>query len=242
MIVTDKSQETYFFCGSDSLFHIAALDETTFGKGIESCVSALKSSASIQIPADNSHVNLFEPAPEIAKVEVPDHGLNDVKCDHGWSRRNIYDHCNQRDISGSESKGTTHSPETGHSEVNLTSMNCVDLLSDGMSKKDHCPTSNIDADLTHTETNFSDSKSENDLLSQTLPAEDTEMKSNMVVHVLMSEDVPGSTICLGYPANELDNLEKQQSPDQMVPAQCEPVTVPVSNTVFFFHSFWVSNL
>ena len=186
-------------------------------------------------------MNLFEPAPEIAKVEVPDHGLNDAKCDHGWSRRNIYDHCNQRDISGSESKGTTHSPETGHSEVNLSSMNCVDLLSDGMSKKDHCPTSNIDADLTHTETNFSDSKSENDLLSQTLPAEDTEMKSNMVVHVLMSEDVPGSTICLGYPANELDNLEKQQSPDQMVPAQCEPVTVPVSNTVSF-HSFWVSNL
>ena len=120
-------------------------------------------------------------------------------------------------------------------------MNCVDLLSDGMSKKDHCPTSDIDAGLTHTETNFSDSKSENDLLSQTLPAEDTEMKSKMVVHVLMSEDGPGSTICLGYPANELDNLEKQQSPDQMVPAQCEPVTVPVSNTVSF-HSFWVSNL
>lgn len=224
MIVTDKSQETYNFCGSDSLFHITALDETTSGQGIESCGSALKSSASIQIPADNSHVNLFEPAPEIAKVEVPD---------HGWSRRNIYDHYNQRDISGSESKGTTHGPETGHSEVNLTSMNCVDLLSDGMSKKDRCPTPNIDADLTHTETNFSDSKSEDDLLSQTLPAEDTEMKSNMVVHVLM----PGSTICLGYPANELDNLEKQQSPDRMVPAQCEPVTVPVSNTVFFFIPF-----
>ena len=239
MIVTDKSQETYNFCGSDSLFHITALDETTSGKGIENCGSALK----IQIPADNSHVSLFEPAPEIAKVEVPDHRLNDVKGDYGWPRRNIDDQCNQRDISGSERKGTlTHNPEMGHSEVNLTtSMNCVDLLSDRMSKKDHCPTSNIDTDLTHTKTNFSDSKSENDLLSQTLPAEDTEMKSNMLVHVLMSEDVLGSTICLGYPANELDNLEKQQSPDQMVPAQCKPVTVPVSNTVSF-HSFSVSNL
>ena len=73
-----------------------------------------------------------------------------------------------------------------------------------------------------------------EILSKKLAAEDTEMKSNMVVHVLMSEDVPGSTICVGYPANELDNLEKQQSPDQMVPAQCEPVTVPVSNNVCFF--------
>lgn len=47
----------------------------------------------------------------------------------------------------------------------------------------------------------------------------------------------GSTICLGYPANELDNLEKQQSPDQMVPAHCEPVTVSVSNTLFLFIPF-----
>lgn len=162
MIVTDKSQETYNFCGSDSLFHTTALDETTSGKDIESCGSVLKSSASIQIPADSSHVNSFEPASEITKVEVP-HGLNDVKGDHGWSRGNIYDQCNQRDISGSERKGTTHNPEMGHSE--------------------------------------------------------------------------GSTICLGYPANELDNLEKQQSPDQMVPAHCEPVTVPVSNTLFLFIPF-----
>lgn len=121
-------------------------------------------------------------------------------------------------------------------------MNCVDLLSDRRSKKGHCPTSNMDTDLTHTETNFSDSKSENDRSSKTLLAEDKEMKSSMDVHVLMSEDVPGSAICLGDPANELNNLEKLQSPDQMVPAQCEPVTVlSVSNTVSF-HSFWVPNL